>query len=75
MRKNEENPCNLSENTLFTGVVVLRKCREMALQCEKIRCKVLYQYLTPYMAGAEGLEPSARGFGVRPMALSNSDKY
>ncbi len=36
----------------------------MALLCEKLRSKALYQYSTPYLAGAEGLEPSARGFGA-----------
>ena len=34
----------------------------------KVRTQTLYQYLSPYLAGAEGLEPSARGFGAAPEA-------
>ena len=35
------------------------------LSMRKTKTQELYQFLSLYMAGAEGLEPSARGFGAK----------
>ena len=54
----------------FDGYIVSCRCLQKRLIYAKNRTQELYHFLSPDMAGAEGLEPSARGFGVTTDSLN-----